>query len=163
RSRRAEDRYLFLEALLSARQYLHVSWCGRDIRSNETLPPSVVVADLVDYIDRAFLPTKRLPIDKNPEEVSAATALLTEHALQPFSRSNFDADKPAQRSYSKLWYQVACHQHEDTPAAPLPAFEMPARLSTDELARFLVDPAAAFLAQRYRVRLDERADQPDDD
>src|SRR5690606_13501990 len=144
---RAEDRYLFLEALLSARQYLHVSWCGRDIRSNETLPPSVVVADLVDYLDRAFLPTRRLPIDKNAEEVSAATALLTEHSLQPFSRSNFDKDKPTQKSFSALWYQVASNTHDDTPSAPLPPFEMPAHLSADELARFLVDPAAAFLAQ----------------
>ena len=163
RSRRAEDRYLFLEALLSARQYLHVSWCGRDIRSNETLPPSVVVADLIDYLDRAFLPTRRLPTDKKAEEVSAATALLTEHALQPFSRSNFDAGKPAQKSFSTLWYAVASNTHDDTPSAPLPPFEMPAHLSADELARFLVDPAATFLAQRYRVRLDERADQLDDD
>lgn len=163
RSRRAEDRYLFLEALLSARQHLHVSWCGRDIRTNETLPPSVVVADLVDYIDRAFLPTRRLPIDNKADEVSAAKALLTEHALQPFSRNNFSKARPTQQSYSTLWYGVACNQPQKHFPAPLPPFDMPEHLAAEELARFLVDPAAVFLAQRYRVRLDDRADQLDDD
>src|SRR5690606_11482514 len=163
RSRRAEDRYLFLEALLSARQHLHVSWCGRDIRTNETLPPSVVVADLVDYIDRAFLPTRRLPIDKQADAVSAATALLTEHALQPFSRNNFSEARPTQQSYSKLWYGVACNQPEQHLPTPLPPFDMPEHLAAEELARFLVDPAGVFLAQRYRVRLDDRADQLEDE
>ncbi|WP_163103843.1 exodeoxyribonuclease V subunit gamma, partial [Acinetobacter baumannii] len=34
RSRREDDRYLLLEALLSAREQLYVSWVGRSIRDN---------------------------------------------------------------------------------------------------------------------------------
>ena len=34
RSRREDDRYLFLEALLSARERLHVSWVGRSALDN---------------------------------------------------------------------------------------------------------------------------------
>lgn len=34
RSRRDDDRYLFLEALLSAREKLHISWVGRCIQDN---------------------------------------------------------------------------------------------------------------------------------
>jgi hypothetical protein len=50
RSRREDDRYLFLEALLSAREHLHVSWVGRSIHDNEERPPSVLVAQLRDHI-----------------------------------------------------------------------------------------------------------------
>lgn len=43
RSRRDDDRYLFLESLLSARSCLSLSYIGRSIRDNSSLPPSVLV------------------------------------------------------------------------------------------------------------------------
>ena len=39
RSRRDDDRYLFLEALLAARQRFYVSFVGQDIQDNSTAPP----------------------------------------------------------------------------------------------------------------------------
>ena len=50
RSRREDDRYLFLEALLSARDRLHISWVGRSIHDNTERPPSVLVAQLRDHL-----------------------------------------------------------------------------------------------------------------
>ncbi|MBS3785557.1 MAG: exodeoxyribonuclease V subunit gamma, partial [Gammaproteobacteria bacterium] len=44
RSRRDDDRYLFLEAILSAREHLHISWVGRSARDNTIQPPSVLVS-----------------------------------------------------------------------------------------------------------------------
>lgn len=154
RSRRAEDRYLFLEALLSAREQLYISWCGRDIRSNEVLPPSVVVADLIDYIDRAF--------DVEGDDLPSSR-LLTEHTLQPFNARNFSAALPQQQSWSPLWHRVALGEDVDDPDNSVPEFELPAVITLEELARFLGDPAATFLQQRLRVRLDRRDDQLDDD
>jgi exodeoxyribonuclease V gamma subunit len=43
RSSREDDRYLFLEALLSARDRLLIIYVGQSIRDNAELPPSVVV------------------------------------------------------------------------------------------------------------------------
>ncbi|MFH1081518.1 MAG: exodeoxyribonuclease V subunit gamma [Pseudomonadota bacterium] len=54
RSRRHDDRYLFLEALLSARQKLIISYCGQSIADNSPLPPSVVVSELLDTIEQGF-------------------------------------------------------------------------------------------------------------
>ena len=48
RSRRQDDRYLFLETLLSARRCLYLSYVGQSIRDNTTLPPSVLVGELLD-------------------------------------------------------------------------------------------------------------------
>ena len=47
RSRREDDRYLFLEALLSAREQLYISWVGRSIKDNVVRPASVLVAQLL--------------------------------------------------------------------------------------------------------------------
>jgi exodeoxyribonuclease V gamma subunit len=43
RSRREDDRYLLLEALLSARDQLYISWVGRSIRDNSERPASVLI------------------------------------------------------------------------------------------------------------------------
>ena len=50
RSRRDDDRQLMLEALLSARRVLYVSWAGRSARDNSEQPPSVLVSQLRDYL-----------------------------------------------------------------------------------------------------------------
>ena len=47
---REDDRYLFLEALLSARERLHISWVGRSINDNTERPPSVLVGQLRDHV-----------------------------------------------------------------------------------------------------------------
>ncbi len=50
RSRREDDRYLFLEALLSARRKLHISYIARNGVDNSERMPSVLVAQLRDYL-----------------------------------------------------------------------------------------------------------------
>ena len=54
-ARRDEDRYLFLEALLSARQRLLITWQGEDPRDGSQSPPSVVVGELLDALDASFV------------------------------------------------------------------------------------------------------------
>jgi exodeoxyribonuclease V gamma subunit len=75
RSRRDDDRYLMLEAVLAARDKLYISWVGRNVRDNSEQPPSVLVSQLRDYLVRAG---------------RCAGTLTTEHALQPFSRRYFE-------------------------------------------------------------------------
>ncbi|HEX8601380.1 MAG TPA: exodeoxyribonuclease V subunit gamma, partial [Pseudoduganella sp.] len=76
RSRRDDDRYLMLEALLAARDKLYVSWVGRNVRDNTEQPASVLVAQLRDYLKNGW-----------DLDLSERT---TEHALQPFSRRYFE-------------------------------------------------------------------------
>lgn len=57
RSRRDDDRYLFLEALMSAQSRLYISYIGRSIQDNSERFPSVLVQELVDYIGQShYLP-----------------------------------------------------------------------------------------------------------
>lgn len=78
RSRRDDDRQLMLEALLSARRTLYVSWSGRSVRNNSEQPPSVLVSQLRDEIDALW-------------GAGSAERLTTVHPLQPFSRVYFEA------------------------------------------------------------------------
>jgi len=90
RSRREDDRYLFLEALLSARERLHISWVGRSIRDNTPRPPSVLVGQLRDHLAAGW----RLAGYQGPEAQARdalLAALTQEHALQPFSPRYFPA------------------------------------------------------------------------
>ncbi|MGI9569490.1 MAG: exodeoxyribonuclease V subunit gamma, partial [Desulfobulbia bacterium] len=48
RSQRADDRYQFLEAILAARQRFYLSYIGQSIRTNEPIPPSPVVSELLE-------------------------------------------------------------------------------------------------------------------
>lgn len=149
-SRRDEDRYLFLEALLSARQRLLITWQGEDPRDGSKSPPSVVVGELLDAIEASF----------SCNSGSIRDYIVTRHRLQPFSPVYFAADGPL-RSYDPLWHAaVSAHltqgEVEMLPlfAHPLPPLDPPLTTVTlDELERFLRNPAKFFLQQRLQLRL----------
>ena len=52
---RDEDRFLLLEAIMAARENLFIIYSGRDAQRNETRPPCVPLAELIDHLDRAFV------------------------------------------------------------------------------------------------------------
>lgn len=86
RQRRTDQRTLFLDLLLAARDVLHLSYAGRSIRDNSPTPPSVLVAELLDVL----LPATGAKRD----------ALVVEHPLQPFSPEAFaESSEPRLRSF----------------------------------------------------------------
>jgi exodeoxyribonuclease V gamma subunit len=137
RTTRDDDRYLFLEALLSARDVLYISYVGRSIRDNSTLPPSVLVNELLDYTG----------------------AFVTEHPLQPFHARYFTLE-------SGLFSYSAENCHASAAAAvgravpppfitsPLPAPEEEWRLlDAAQLVRFFGNPSRFLIEQRLGIRL----------
>lgn len=95
RTSRSDDRYLFLEALLSARDQLVLTVPGRDLRDGRSLPPSVVVTELVEALDRSFLLEEGTKGPDGPEagtrRASLADWLVVSHPLQAFSPRYFEA------------------------------------------------------------------------
>lgn len=147
RNRRQDDRYLFLEALLSAREVLYLSWVGRSLRDESVAPPSVVVCELHDYLDQSCV-----LVGHEPQPVAAW--LTTEHPMQPFSRRCF-AGQAAIASYNPAWLPA----QEVTEAAPffsLPLAEADERYRQVELAqlvRFWRHPVRFFLEERLGLNL----------
>jgi len=151
RSRRDSDHYLFLEILQSVRQTLCISWQGRHQKSNDALPPSVVVAELRDYIDRGWAFAGETI---EGERAGSSTDLTTEHPLQAFSRRCYDGS-PATASYAAQWRI----RPELTPdnrffGEPLePASTSSINIDVRELLRFWNHPVRYFLQQRLGLNL----------
>lgn len=145
RSRREDDRYLMLEALLAARQMLHVSWVGRDVQDNSECTPSVLVAQLRDHLAQGWSCSNGQPLDE---------ALTTVHPLQPFSRAYFDRQQPELFTYAAEWQalHVPPGVQRDTDVA-LPPLEQDEPLTADQLFRFVRRPVEQFFAQRFKVYL----------
>ena len=135
RSARNDDRYLFLEALTSARDVLYISYVGQSVTDNAPMPPSVLVSELVDYLDQRL--------------GAAESALVRRHPLQPFSDVYFDGTGPL-FSYADENCVAPSADPEISPlltaALPEPTAEM-LQLTADDLCRFFKHPAQ-YLANR---------------
>ena len=137
RSQKLDDRYLFLEALLSADEIFYISFVGKGVRDNKDRPPSVVVGEWQHYLQAVF-----------GEDYSIT------HALQPFSRRYYQGG--ALQSFSTLWHE-ALSANEDAPAfmeVPLAPEESMTCTGIVQLSKFLRHPGKYFLQQRLGVYLD---------
>lgn len=151
RTRRVEDRFLFLEALLSARSRLYLSYVGFDIREGSELPPSVLLSELVDYLDTAFAPPPGYP--------SASKALTIRHFLQPFNEHYFDGTNPRLFSYSREQCTAAAalrtQQRQSNWLFAAPLTTLPPRqlteLSVEDFCHFFSHPVRYFLSRRLAV------------
>ncbi len=148
RSRREDDRYLFLEALLSARERLLVSWVGRSVNDNTVRPPSVLVSQLRDHLAAGW----RLA-GCEARSQALLEALTVEHRLQPFSPDYF-ASSPGSRlfTYAGDWRQADDRPVPGGESLPPLARTEPLRLS--ELGSFLRHPVRAFFRERLKVSFD---------
>jgi len=161
RSRREDDRYLFLEALLSARDSLMISWVGRSIHDNEPRPPSVLLGQLRDHLAAGWKLAGAEEGDATGQAL--VDALTTEHPLQPFSRTYFSGD-PALFTYAREWRAI--HAGRPVPEATvdgeLPPMEIDTALPLARLSSFLKDPVKAFFTTRLGVYLEREAlESPD--
>ena len=152
RSRREDDRYLFLEALLSAREHCHISWVGRSITDNSIRPPSILVGQLRDHITMVWPLAERYPA-----EDQLLDHLTTVHRLQPFNPDYFPAEPNMSDcglfSYAREWQPnpTAAAGETLTVLEPLTGEEP---LTLTELATFLKNPVKIFFRDRLKVVFD---------
>ena len=161
RSRRDDDRYLFLEALLSAQHKLYISFIGRSIQDNAERFPSVLVQELLDYIGQSHhLPgDEMLNCDESEKRVKSHICHL--HPRMPFDAANFEQDE--WQSYAREWLPAASQQGETQPEfiQQLTPVDLET-LNVDQLLRFWGHPVRAFFQMRLRVNFrPEEGDIPD--
>lgn len=150
RSRRNDDRYLFLEAILSARETLYISYVGQSIQDNSLMPPSVLVSELIDYIKSGFA---------MPEE-DILSRLITQHRLQAFSPEYFSDVTNKLFSYSRENYKAA-EQMLQSHEPPVPFISSGLTLPEEQwkevtlrqLSQFFANPARYLLNNRLGVHL----------
>jgi len=150
RSVRDEDRHLFLEALLSARDALLLSYVGNDVRDNSALQPALPLSELMDYIDAGF---------------EMEQPLLVRHPLQPFSR-RYGAGESGVLTYAAEWERAADGAGDPAPFCPRSLDEPEEEFRNvrlDQLESFYNHPSRFFLRERLGVRFDDLDDSPEDD
>ena len=191
RQRRLDERNVFLDLILAARDRVHLSHAGRNVRDNSVRPASVLVAELLETLVPALA---RTPADAASRAL-ARGALVVEHPLQPFALQAFelDAHEPRLRSFQADYAQALQQSlaapppataaaafddeddagEDDAPAAssapfiaqPLPAVDDAWRdVPLARLAAFLRNPCRFLLEQRLGIALrrDDEALQDDE-
>jgi exodeoxyribonuclease V gamma subunit len=149
RTLKDDDRYAFLEALLAARRKIHISYVGRSAKDNKETPPSIVVGELLDYLQTRFQ-------RGDGKEQAGAAPVVIKHPLHPFSPAYFTG-KTTLVSYSAADHAICMAvanpgehlpPYQNFTAGPILATApVAATIDLDDLAAFFDSPCAALFRQ----------------
>ena len=166
RSRRDDDRYLFLEAILSAQHNLYISYVGRSIQDNTERVPSVLVSELMEYCHQNYCLDGESDLACDTSGDRLLDMLVTHHSMVPFSPSAFVGQ---QASYAKEWLPAANRQGKGSGAfnRQLADFLLdvtyPLELDLVELQRFWRLPVQYFFNRRLKVMFEPPLPVMEDD
>lgn len=121
------DRYLFLEALLSARRYFIMSYLAFTEDDFKEQNPSLVVMELLDYLDKAY----------EIQGAAPSKFCYFKHPFLAFHKDYFNADSIL-KSYSKREYLLASAYYNAEKQAGfkfIPAISLSARPQTETLSQ----------------------------
>lgn len=154
------DRYLFLEALLSARRHLVITYQGFSPADGKEQPPSLLVTELLSYLDKSYTLA-----DEKPSHHCVRL-----HPIHPFDGKYFSADHKSNfQSYSPFQYLAAqAYYHPEksvassfipefsiTPSlAPLNEEEQQPCVSLKELAACARNPIQTYFNRTLGIYLD---------
>ncbi len=147
RNQRDEDRYLFLETLLSARDRLIITYTGTSVQDNSPIPCSGVVSELMDILDHSFTS-------------DIQSHIQVPHLLHPFDERYFSGH-PAFFSYSQDNCRIARallekpgEKHgflDSQPWIASPDSKAENTVLLEDLIRFFKSPAQHALQNRLEV------------
>ncbi len=176
RDNRSDDRYLFLEALMSARRALHLSYIGEGAQDGKPRNPALPLTELLGLLDRQY--------GLDPTRPGYDPAWHVRHPLQPFDPRYFDprnADRrpgdcagnsenadPRLFSYSREFAGLRPATNAGAwrflaGALPLIAGEAAANIELATVLRFFRDPARFVCKTALKLSRDAlNEDAPDD-
>ena len=151
RNKREDDRQLFLDALLAAKDAVVLTYVGRSAKDNSEHAPSPVLEELLDHVDAAFTPPRGYH--------SARKFVHVEHPLQSFS-SRYGASMDP-----RLFTYANDRAHEDAPPRAAKRDESNEGVPTielNDLLAFWKAPQEAYCKQtlglRYPGKVNDESD-----
>jgi len=172
RSRRGDDRYLFLEAIISAREALYLSYQGRNIKNNNEKQPSLVLKELMDYLTQGYGWSFA---NDNSGDNENNKSQLQQMPMQPFSEANYlpkdyltgNASSSVKASFDANWLKLAQNDHNKVTGTELDLViqdeNIPQEsLTSNDLIRFFQHPSKMFAQQSLNLYLDDNDVQLDD-
>jgi exodeoxyribonuclease V gamma subunit len=159
RSRRGDDRYLFLEAIISARNALYLSYQGRNIRNNNEKQPSLVLKELMDYLSQGY--------GWQFEQESSNTHQMP---MQPYSEDNYIVNNTKtgfKPSFDANWLALGQSEYSELTQNDLlvdacDIADNVYTINSSELIRFFQHPSKIFAQQVLNLYLDSNEISLDD-
>ena len=157
---RSEDRQLFLDAILAARETLVITYTGANEHTGSVRPPAVPLGELLDALD----------VTATDDAAAVREQVLVHHPLQPFDARNLlpgalVGKRPFSFDRSALAGATAARD-ERAPATTLLSEPLPPRATGDvalaDLQAFLSHPVRAFLRSRLDVTAPLEAEETHD-
>ncbi|WP_081962038.1 exodeoxyribonuclease V subunit gamma [Colwellia psychrerythraea] len=164
RSRRGDDRYLFLEAIISARNSLYLSYQGRNIKNNNEKQPSLVVKELMEYLAQGYgwqFSQDQDGAGTNDGKSESHKSAIYQLAMQAFSAKNYQGAWP---SFDANWLALGQNSNSDHdlsgPEDSMLTIECASYtteqthqvgLSCQQLIRFYQHPAKMFAQQQLNL------------
>jgi exodeoxyribonuclease V gamma subunit len=148
--KRNEDKYLFLETLLSARENVLISYVGQSLKDNSKIPPSPMVSELCDYMEEAF---------KTENGQKITEQIITEHPLHPFSPEYFKGDNKlfsfSEENRAAAEASISTRSQGKNKIMELPKPPDIARsISLGDLINFFMNPSKFLLTKRLNIFAD---------
>lgn len=177
RSRRGDDRYLFLEAIISAREALYLSYQGRNIKNNNEKQPSLVLKELMDYLTQGYgwmfsqaqLKDHNNIVSENKADTNNKIQ-LQQIPMQPFSEENYWVNNPlhtTKASFDANWFKLSQHNEEirsgdDSRLVIESELVNLTSLTANDLIRFFQHPSKMFAQQALNLYLERSNVELDD-
>ncbi|MGR5555814.1 exodeoxyribonuclease V subunit gamma [Vibrio fortis] len=164
RSRRNDDRYLFLEAMLSAKESLYISYVGKSNKDNTEKTPSVLVSELLEYCQKGYCLEGDSELLAEEAEGKLIENISFEHPLTPFSPAAFIGEK---QSFAKEWTKAA--NNDGKQASEFLDCELDistmdlTSLDVEELEHFWSFPVRNFFVKRLKVNFNSVGKLADED
>lgn len=152
---RNDDRYLFLETVMSARRTLHLSYIGEGVRDGKPRNPSTPLAELLNIFERT------VDVRSLDADTASDRPWLVKHPLQPFDARYFDVSDARLFSFRADLAALASERVRQEkpfflfrPTGSVPAPQSLAVVPLAQLLGYFKDPARQVLQDRLHVRLD---------
>ncbi len=157
RSRKKDDRYLFLETILSARKILYLSYTGQSISDNTELQPSILISEFIDSINETF---------EFKDSIQITEHITRKHKLQAFNKKYFSENKKY-FSYSSENYKASIRSVKKQKSnfiflrnnLPEPEYNT---IDIDSLCYFYKNPCKYLLNKRFNLFLKKPEKKFDD-
>ncbi len=147
RTTRDDDRYLFLESILSARDYLYLSFLGKSVKTNKEQESSLVLKELESYLRENY--------DWCDDDIR-------EYPLHAFSEKCYGDEY---RSYDEAWLKlIGSHPKSfyDKQNTASVESKVASELSVQELVRIFENPLKTYARSALELNLDDYSNELQD-
>ncbi|AJC48702.1 exodeoxyribonuclease V subunit gamma [Allofrancisella guangzhouensis] len=135
RTKRDDDKYLFLETIISARSVLYLSFQGNSYKNNSEQEPSLIIKEFLNYLESYY-----------------SWNNLKKYPLHPFSPKCYTR---GYQSYDDKWLSLIKAEKKSFNSQKNANIELPSKFSIQEIINIFDDPFKSYSQYTLGLTLEE--------